>query len=67
MRGPHKPDGIMHVNVTVVDDHDEAVEDDKDEIKRAKADEREEFNRWYRLPIDTIHKGRHYPIQIYRV
>ena len=47
MRGPHKPDGIMHVIVTVVDDdQDEAVEDDKVQIKTAKAEEKAQFKKW---------------------
>ena len=54
MRGPHKPDGIMHVNVTVVDDHDEAVKDDKGQIKTAKADEKAQFKEWYRRPTHYI-------------
>ena len=62
MRGPHKPDGIMHVNVTVVDDHDEAVEDDKEQIKAAKADEKAEFNEWHRRQ-NFQYRGRafHFP------
>ena len=57
MRGPHKPDGIMHVNVTVVDDHDEAVKDDKGQIKTAKADEKAQFEEWYRRPMVPVYTG----------
>ena len=57
MRGPHKPDGIMHVIVTVVDDHDEAVEDDKGQIKTAKADEKAQFKKWYRRPMAPVYTG----------
>ena len=53
MRGPRNTTmqhGILHVNVTVVDDHDEAVEDDKGQIETAKADEKAQFKKWYRRP-----------------
>ena len=59
MRGPCNTTmqhGIMHVNVAVVDDHDEAVEDDKGQIKTAKADEKAEFNEWYRSP-NLLYRG----------